>query len=194
MEKHGYSLCQRFLAMLLCAVMLVPSILTPAFATEATEPAAVVETTAPAQEWTLPECNCGSTETELGKHGETCARKVFLEEFSGETAADIFAKWEKLPEECQKYILECLSKNEAVNVTGYSDKWCQVKNGKYIGYVRMGDLSETKAPELPSELQYGDTGEPVKLLQTRLKELGYLNGKADGDNAGQLRADPKRNA
>ena len=91
MEKHGYSLCQRFLAMLLCAVMLVPSILTPAFATEATEPAAVVETTAPAQEWTLPECDCGSTEPEIGDHSDVCARKVFVQEFSRETAAAIFA-------------------------------------------------------------------------------------------------------
>ena len=102
MEKRSYSLCQRFLAMLLCAVMLVPATLTPAFATDATEPSAVVDTTAPAQEWTLPDCDCGSTATELGTHGETCARKVFREEFCQDTAADIFAKWEKLPEECQE--------------------------------------------------------------------------------------------
>lgn len=62
--------------------------------------------------WMLPECNCGSTEAELGSHGETCARKVFLEEFCKETAADIFAKWENLPEDCQKYILEYLGKDE----------------------------------------------------------------------------------
>ena len=159
MEKHGYSLCQRFLAMLLCAVMLVPSILTPAFATEATEPAAVVETTAPAQEWTLPECNCGSTETELGKHGETCARKVFLEEFCEETAADIFAKWEKLPEECQKYILECLSKNEAD-----AEKLAEL-NG-YVNAAEEGSEDPTKETEDPTK----ETEDPTKETEDPTKE------------------------
>lgn len=126
MERHGYSLGQRFLAMLLCAMMLVPTALVPVSATEVTEPTAVVETTVPAQEWVLPDCDCGSPETELGKHGETCARKVFLEEFCAETAADIFAKWEDLPEECRNYILECLSKDEAdaeklAELKGYVD-------------------------------------------------------------------------
>ena len=84
-------------------------------------------------------------------------------------------------------VIASLSKNASVNVIGYSDKWCQVKNGKYIGYVRMSDLSETKAPELPAELQYGDTGEPVKLLQTRLKELGYFSGSIGGNYLAQTR-------
>ena len=151
MEKHGYSLCQRFLAMLLCAVMLVPSILTPAFATEATEPAAVVETTAPAQEWTLPDCDCGSTETELGKHGETCARKVLLEEFSGETAADIFAKWEKLPEECRNYILELLGKNPAD-----AEKLAELKG--YVAAAEAGSEDETDPSEDPTKAHQGDRG------------------------------------
>ena len=113
MRKYGYSLCQRFMALLLCAAMLIPSMLTPAYATEATEPAAVVESTAPAQEWALPECDCGSEETKLSMHEASCALRVFLEELCDETAAEIFSKWDKLPEECQAYVLEFLGEDEA---------------------------------------------------------------------------------
>ena len=50
MKKYCLSLCHRLLAMLLGAVVLVSAALTPAFATEVTEPSAVVETTDSAQE------------------------------------------------------------------------------------------------------------------------------------------------
>ena len=169
MEKHAHSLFQRFLAMLLCVAMLVPTALVPVSATEVTEPAATVSTeTAQTEasvpeesepEWILPECDCGSTEAELDKHGETCARKVFLEEFCEETAADIFAKWEKLPEECQKYILECLSKNEAD-----AEKLAEL-NG-YVNAAEEGSEDPTKETEDPTK----ETEDPTKETEDPTKE------------------------
>lgn len=140
MEKSSYSLSRRLLAMLLCIAMLVPAAVVPASATEVTEPTATVSTETvqteetgseeSEPEWILPDCDCGSTETELGEHGETCARKVFLEQFCEETAAAIYAKWEQLPEECRNYVLEYLGKDEAnaeklAELKGYIDAAAQ---------------------------------------------------------------------
>ena len=85
-------------------------------------------------------------------------------------------------------VLSKLSKNTAVNVVGYSEKWCQVKNGKYIGYVQQSDLSDSEIVDLPSSLSYGDKGDAVKLMQTRLKELGYFNGTIGGNYLEQTRS------
>lgn len=44
----------------------------------------------------------------------------------------------------------------------------------------------------PRDLSYGDSGALVKQLQTRLKELGYLTGSADGDFGGATRSAVER--
>lgn len=41
--------------------------------------------------------------------------------------------------------------------------------------------TDTPAPTEPPTLRQGDKGEAVKALQTRLINLGYLSGNADGD-------------
>ncbi len=160
MEKRVYSLFQRVVSVVLCTVMLMTVLPAPVAATQAAEGTAeteTIETVVSTQEtegptgesepeWILPECDCGSTEAELGKHGETCARKVFLEEFCEETAADIFAKWEKLPEECQKYILEYLSKDEAD-----AEKLAELK-----GFI---DAAQTDPAEKTADETEGSTDE-----------------------------------
>ena len=42
--------------------------------------------------------------------------------------------------------------------------------------------------ETPSVLSMGDRNDAVKAMQARLKELGYLNGSADGDFGGATKA------
>ena len=85
-------------------------------------------------------------------------------------------------------VLATLSKNQAVNVVAYSDTWYQVKNGKNIGFVQMGKLSDSEIVELPDELRYGDTGDAVKMLQQRLKDLGYFSGTVGGNYLDQTRS------
>ena len=84
-------------------------------------------------------------------------------------------------------VLATLTKNQVVNVVAYSDTWYQVKNGKTTGYVQMGKLSDSKIVEMPSELRYGDTGDAVKQLQQRLKDLGYFTGTVAGNYLDQTR-------
>jgi len=174
MEKHVNSLFQRIISVVLCVVMMMtvlPAPVAAAQTAEGTSETGTVETGASngetegtarevsEPEWILPECDCGSTETELGKHGETCARKVFLEEFCQETAADIFAKWEKLPEECQKYILEYLGKDEAD-----AEKLAEL-NG-YVNAAEEGSEDPTKETEAPTK----ETEDPTKETEDPTKE------------------------
>lgn len=127
MENRSYSFGLRLLAMLLCAVMLVPSVLVPASAAETAEPAAEVSiepaaeiSTESAQEesavseeteaeWALPDCDCGNTDSDLSTHADGCAQKSFLQTFTAEsTAEEIYAHWEELPENAQAFILDYL--------------------------------------------------------------------------------------
>ena len=78
-------------------------------------------------------------------------------------------------------VLATLSKNDSVRVTAISGDWCQVKNGSATGYVQKAQLSDEKISDMPSELKYGDSGESVKQLQQRLKDLGYFDGTVAGN-------------
>lgn len=94
MEKQVNSIFKRFLAALLCIAMLVPTALLPVSAMDVTEPAATVSTetaqteaSVPSEsepEWILPECDCGSTNSEIGDHSDACAQQAFLEESNEE--------------------------------------------------------------------------------------------------------------
>ena len=78
-----------------------------------------------------------------------------------------------------------------VEVTGASGSWSQIRTGELEGYVMTSYLQmiEATATPAPSEtpapdgetLSYGSSGEAVKALQRRLKELGYFGGEVGGN-------------
>ena len=76
-----------------------------------------------------------------------------------------------------------LSVNTAVTVSAYNDTLCQVVNGSTVGYMLKTDISTSKVEETDKNytLKYGDTGEAVKKIQSRLKELGYFTGSIGGN-------------
>ena len=76
-----------------------------------------------------------------------------------------------------------LSVNTAVTVSAYNDTLCQVVNGSTVGYMLKTDISTSKVEETDKNytLKYGDTGEAVKKIQSRLKELGYFSGSIVGN-------------
>ena len=87
-------------------------------------------------------------------------------------------------------VLATLSQNTAVTVTAVKDGWCRVEAGGRTAYIRKSELSATKTTETQpaaaeepqqAELRYGDTGDAVKALQKRLKELGYFTGEIGGN-------------
>ena len=76
-----------------------------------------------------------------------------------------------------------LSLNTAVTVSAYNDTLCQVVNGSTVGYMLKTDISTSKVEETDKNytLKYGDTGEAVKKIQSRLKDLGYFTGTIGGN-------------
>jgi len=79
-----------------------------------------------------------------------------------------------------------------VEVLGSSGDWTKIRSGSLTGYVLTSYLSQsavpapqpTQTPSAGSEyrtLSYGDSGEAVKKLQKRLKELGYFSGQIAGN-------------
>ena len=91
-------------------------------------------------------------------------------------------------------IVGTLSHGQSVVITGASGAWSRITAGKISGYVmtqylRTGStpaaeptVQPTAAPETDDEtLQYGSTGEAVKAIQRKLKELGYFDGSIGGN-------------
>ena len=78
-------------------------------------------------------------------------------------------------------VLATLSINAEVSVTGANGDWCRVQNGSAVGYMLASDLSQTKIEVKDVALKYGDTGEAVKKVQSRLKELGFFAGTIGGN-------------
>ncbi len=80
-------------------------------------------------------------------------------------------------------VIATLKVNTEVTVTAYNDDLCQVKNGSVVGYMKKSDVSASKVETGNSNycLKYGDSGEAVKRLQSRLKELGYFTGDVAGN-------------
>ena len=81
-------------------------------------------------------------------------------------------------------VIATLKVNAEVTVTAYNDELCQVTNGSVVGYMKKGDVSNTKVETNDYSnycLKYGDTGEAVKRVQSRLKELGYFSGDIGGN-------------
>ncbi len=92
-------------------------------------------------------------------------------------------------------IVGTLKHNTQVEVLETSGSWSRIRSGSLTGYVMTSYLSQSVAPaptssptQKPSTgnttyktLSYGDSGEAVKKLQTRLKELGYFDGALGGN-------------
>ena len=74
-----------------------------------------------------------------------------------------------------------VSCNTQLTVTACDTTWAQVRSGGVTAYMLLADLSETKVEPTKAALQYGDKGEEVKALQSRLKELGYFSGTIGGN-------------
>ncbi len=92
-------------------------------------------------------------------------------------------------------IVGTLKHNTQVEVLEASGDWSRIRSGSLTGYVMTSYLSQSVAPapstaptQKPSDagssystLSYGDSGEAVKKLQARLKELGYFDGVLGGN-------------
>ena len=95
-------------------------------------------------------------------------------------------------------IVGALSHGQSVVITGASGAWSRITAGKISGYVMTKYLrtdsapaaeptarpttEPTAVPEADGEtLRYGSTGEAVKAIQRKLKELGYFDGSIGGN-------------
>lgn len=86
-----------------------------------------------------------------------------------------------------------VKKGTEVTIVGKNGKWAKVKIGKTTGYMiksklKVADNSGSTGPNTDDggssgyeTLQPGDTGDQVKKLQTRLKELNWFHGDIGGN-------------
>ena len=74
-----------------------------------------------------------------------------------------------------------LALNTQLTVTQLNGSVCAVSDGSRTGYMYVTDLSCDKVAPAAYALQYGDSGEAVKKLQSRLMELGYFSGTIGGN-------------
>ena len=74
--------------------------------------------------------------------------------------------------------LGTLSAGTAVTVDAYTDTLARVSANGSTGFMLKTDLTDTKPAQM---LQYGDKGEAVEKVQSRLLELGYFTGSVGGN-------------
>ena len=74
--------------------------------------------------------------------------------------------------------LGTLSAGTAVTVDAYTDTLARVSANGSTGFMLKTDLTDTKPAQT---LQYGDKGEAVEKVQSRLLELGYFTGSVGGN-------------
>ena len=74
--------------------------------------------------------------------------------------------------------LGTLSAGAAVTVDAYTDTLARVSANGSTGFMLKTDLTDTKPAQT---LQYGDKGEAVEKVQSRLLELGYFTGSVGGN-------------
>ena len=80
-----------------------------------------------------------------------------------------------------------LDKGASVTITGISGDWYRIKTGKGEGFVK-GDFLEMDVVVSNSLKEGMKDSSEVKAMQSRLIELGYLSGSADGDFGASTRA------
>ena len=78
-------------------------------------------------------------------------------------------------------VIATLAINTTVKVVAYNDKLVKIALGNGYGYMDRSDVSSKKLDASSYKLKIGDSGEAVKKVQERLKELGYYNGTCDGE-------------
>ena len=71
-----------------------------------------------------------------------------------------------------------LSAGTAVTVDAYTDTLARVSANGSTGFMLKTDLTDTKPAQT---LQYGDKGEAVEKVQSRLLALGYFTGSVGGN-------------
>ncbi len=74
--------------------------------------------------------------------------------------------------------LGTLSAGTAVTVDAYTDTLARVSANGSTGFMLKTDLTDTKPAQT---LQYGDKGEAVEKVQSRLLALGYFTGSVGGN-------------
>ncbi len=126
---------KRILALLLCLCMVIPSELATVFAEG--ETAEGTETSG--SEETIPECVCESDNEDLTSHSDTeCTLKAYCIKVAAEkTASEIYADWDKYPENARSFILTYMSWNSQ-----YADKLSELN-----ALISNGESMEE--PELP---------------------------------------------
>lgn len=80
-----------------------------------------------------------------------------------------------------------LDKGASVTITGISGDWYRIKTGKGEGFVK-GDFLEMDVVVSNSLKEGMKDSSEVKAMQSRLIELGYLSGSADGDFGASTKA------
>ncbi|MEE1199998.1 MAG: peptidoglycan-binding domain-containing protein [Christensenellales bacterium] len=77
-------------------------------------------------------------------------------------------------------VIATLGVNAAVTVNAYNSTLARVVSGSTVGFMLRSDLGSNQVV-VHYTLKYGDTGEAVKRVQTRLKELEYFFGTVGGN-------------
>ena len=80
-----------------------------------------------------------------------------------------------------------LDKGASVTITGISGDWYRIKTSKGEGFVK-GDFLEMDVVVSNSLKEGMKDSSEVKAMQSRLIELGYLSGSADGDFGASTKA------
>ena len=75
-------------------------------------------------------------------------------------------------------VVGTLEVNDEVAIAGANDGWGRAVDGVNVGYILLEQLSQQKTD---TTLRPGDSGEAVRELQARLKELGYFEGSLGGN-------------
>ena len=78
--------------------------------------------------------------------------------------------------------LQTLQKGTELDIVSKSGSWYKVNYGKITGYVHASYIKINETPAVTEEdvLKKGDSGNAVKVMQERLKELGYFKSTCTG--------------